>query len=111
HSHPEYELVYIEGADGTRHVGEHISTFQQSDLVLIGADIPHLNFDYGIQTEYQKVVVHLKKEFVEHHFTHAPELARIKTMFERSKKGLAFTGEQKALIGKKLFSLEDLPPF
>ncbi len=46
HFHPEYELVYIEGADGIRHVGKHRSNYQQSDLVLIGSNIPHLNFDY-----------------------------------------------------------------
>lgn len=48
HFHPELELVYIEGASGKRHVGNHISEYQESDLVLIGSNIPHLNFDYGI---------------------------------------------------------------
>jgi hypothetical protein len=24
HFHPEYELVFIDGANGTRHVGKHI---------------------------------------------------------------------------------------
>ena len=110
HSHPEYELVYIEGASGTRHVGEHMSTYSGSDLVLIGSNIPHLNFDYGVQTEYQKVVVHLKKDFVEQHFTHALELAAINRMFEQSKRGIAFSGEKLPSIGKKLFHLEFLEP-
>ncbi|MEL7220423.1 MAG: hypothetical protein AAGJ93_03830 [Bacteroidota bacterium] len=108
HSHPEYELVYIQGATGTRHVGEHISTYVGRDLVLIGSNIPHLNFDYGVQTEYQKVVVHLKKDFVEQHFTHALELASIKSMFEKSKRGLAFSGDTLSAIGEKLFGLEHL---
>ena len=111
HSHPEYELVYIEGASGTRHVGEHISSYEGSDLVLIGSNIPHLNFDYGVQEEYQKVVVHLKKNFVEQHFLHALELAAIKRLFEKSKKGIAFSGEMIPLIGKRLFNLEHLKPF
>ena len=111
HSHPEYELVYIEGTSGTRHVGDHISTYKKRDLVLIGSNIPHLNFDYGIQDDYQKVVVHLKKEFVEQHFLHALELAPIKNLFEKSKRGIAFSGEITTLIGKKLFDLEHLKPF
>lgn len=110
HSHPEYELVYITGATGTRHIGEHISTYEGSDLVLIGSDIPHLNFDYGVQTEYQKVVVHLKKDFVEQHFNNTPELTAIKMLFEKSKKGIAFSGAQTSLIGEKLFNLEHLAP-
>lgn len=111
HSHPEYELVFITGATGTRHVGDHISTFVGSDLVLIGSDIPHLNFDYGVQTEYQKAVIHFKKEFIEYHFKDTPELLSIKRMFEKSKKGIAFSGEMIPLIGEQLFSLGPLSPF
>ena len=44
HFHPEYEIVYIEAESGVRHVGEHHSTFKNSDLVFIGSNIPHLNF-------------------------------------------------------------------
>ena len=87
HFHPEYELVYITNANGTRHVGEHISTYEGSDLVLIGSNIPHLNFDYGVHSDYKKVVVHFKKEFIEHHFAQAPEMRTIKSLFEKSKKG------------------------
>ena len=72
HFHPEYELVYIEAASGTRHIGEHISTYEKNDLVLIGSNIPHLNFDYGIKTTYRKVVVHLKKDFIENHISGLP---------------------------------------
>ena len=40
HYHPEFELVYVEAAAGIRHVGQHVSSYLQSDLVLIGANIP-----------------------------------------------------------------------
>lgn len=111
HFHPEYELVYIEAAKGTRHIGEHISTYKESDLVFIGSNIPHLNFDYGVKTEYQKVVVHLKKDFIETHFHGVPELSLITQLFEKSKYGLAFSGEVKKLIGEKLFHFEHLNDF
>ena len=73
HYHPEYEIVYIEGANGTRHVGEHISRYEGSDLVFIGPNSPHLNFDYGVKTDHHKVVVQLKENFVGEHFWQAPE--------------------------------------
>lgn len=111
HFHPEYELVYIKAARGPRHVGEHISTYEESDLVLIGSNIPHLNFDYGVKTAYQEVVVHLKKEFVESHFQTIPELYPISDLFEKSKYGLVFKGETKKLVGEKLFQLEHLNSF
>ena len=110
HFHPEYELVYIEGATGTRYIGEHNHTYQGSDLVLIGSNIPHLNFDYGVKTDYRKVVVHLKKELVESHFNETPELLLINTLFRKSSHGLAFEGEIKKEVGKELFKLESLPP-
>lgn len=110
HFHPEYELVYIENADATRHVGNHISTYKGNDLVLIGSNIPHLNFDYGVKTDYRKVVVHLKKELVEANFYGTPEMSLINTMFQKSKHGLAFQGKLKKELGEKLFALAGLDP-
>lgn len=111
HFHPEYELVYIEAATGTRHIGEHISTYVESDLVLIGSNIPHLNLDYGIKTAYRKVVVHLRKDFIESQFDGTPELNPILQLFEKSKYGIAFGGEIKKQIGEKLFQFEHVDAF
>ena len=111
HFHPEYELVYIEATQGTRHIGDHISTYEKSDLTLIGSNIPHLNFDYGIKTDYQKVVVHFKKDFFEAHIQSTPELSSLAKLFEQSKHGIAFGVKIKADVGKKLFQLEKLKPF
>jgi AraC-like DNA-binding protein len=111
HFHPEYELVYIEGATATRHVGDHISTYEGSDLVLIGANIPHLNFDYGVSTEYRKVVAHLNKDFIEKHIKETPELSFIADLFEKSKYGIAFKGAIRQRIGKQLIGLKNLNPF
>ena len=111
HFHPEYELVYIESAAGPRHIGEHVSTYVESDLVLIGSNIPHLNFDYGVKTDYRKVVVHIKKEFIDMHFRSVPELSAINQLFEKSKYGLAFNDAKKKQNGEKLFQLEKLNSF
>ncbi|HMC56218.1 MAG: AraC family transcriptional regulator [Gemmatimonadetes bacterium] len=111
HYHPEYEIVYIEGASGTRHVGDHISRYQGSDLVFIGPNIPHLNFDYGVRTEYRKVVVQLNADFLGADLWQAPELAAIADLFSRARSGLSFYGETKAEVGRDLARLADLPPF
>lgn len=77
HYHPEYEIVFITGANGTRHVGNHISHYEGSDLVFIGPNIPHLNFDYGVKTDHRKVVVQLKESFLGTLLTQAPEFVAI----------------------------------
>lgn len=111
HFHPEYELVFIEGASGTRHVGEHISRYEGSDLVLIGSNIPHLNFDYGIKTDYQKTVLHIHPDFLSGAFHKTPELSGIHLLFEQSAYGIAFGGDTKVQAGKLLKRLHLMPPF
>lgn len=111
HFHPEYELVYIEGANGTRHVGDHISKYEGSDLVLIGSNIPHLNFDYGLRVDYQKVVLHIQPSFKKKVLSEVPELSTILQLFEKSQYGIAFPAETKAIVGERLKKFHQLPPF
>lgn len=111
HFHPEYELVFIDGANGTRHVGEHISRFEESDLVFIGPNIPHLNFDYGVKTFYEKIVVHINPGFLVQALQNTPELEGVRQLFDISRHGVAFGTETKALIGNRLKKLHTLNHF
>lgn len=111
HFHPEFELVYIEGASATRHVGNHISQFTDSDLVLIGSNIPHLNFDHGVTTSYRKEVLHVKPSFKEDFVSQFPELQSLERLLELSKYGLSFKGDTKKEIGALLKELHPLSPF
>ena len=110
HYHPEYEVVYIDHASGTRHVGTHISRYEGSDLVFIGPNVPHLNFDYGVTTDYRKVVVQLTPEFVGTALRDRPEFAEISALFDRARGGLSFHGRTKASVGRQLTRLAKLPP-
>jgi AraC-like DNA-binding protein len=111
HFHPEFELVFIEGASAKRHVGNHISQYTDSDLVLIGSNIPHLNFDHGVKTSYRKEVLHIKPSFKEEFVSQFPELRSLERLLELSKYGLAFSGSTKAEIGGILKELHLLDPF
>lgn len=111
HFHPEIELVYVEALSGIRHVGRHISGYTGSDLVLIGPNIPHLNFDYGLETEYRQIVVQLKPDFLETLILPTVEFGSIRTLFERSYKGLAFYGETREMVVKRLKEVNMEHPF
>lgn len=111
HFHPELELVFIEAEEGNRHVGEHLSRFKTNDLVLIGSNIPHLNFDYGIRTTYQKTVLHIKEHFLENAFQTAPELTQFQQLFEKAKFGIAFGEKTKNLIGERFKKVHELNEF
>ncbi|GAB3168444.1 helix-turn-helix domain-containing protein [Telluribacter humicola] len=111
HFHPEYEIVYVEGASGTRHIGSHISRYEGSDLVFMGPNIPHLNFDYGVRTDCEQVIVQMKDSFLGKDFLAAPELAAVHRLFEQARHGLSFHGTTKQQAGERLKRLVTLPPF
>ncbi len=111
HFHPEYELVYIEGASGNRHVGEHFSRYEDSDLVFIGSNIPHLNFDYGVKSSYEKIVIHIKADFLQYALVSTPELLQIANLFEDAKKAVAFGSITKAMVGERIKAIHKLNYF
>jgi len=111
HYHPEYELVYVEATTGIRHVGQHVSSFMGSDLVLIGSNIPHLNFDYGLKTEYHQIVIQLKENFLSDAFNETPELQQIRQLFDKASLGLSFHGKTKVTVANKLQKMHQLNYF
>jgi AraC-like DNA-binding protein len=111
HYHPNYELVFVEASAGIRHVGQHVSSYIESDLVLIGPNIPHLNFDYGLKTEYKQIVVQLKENFLGDAFTNTPEFASLKKLFGKAEMGLSFNGTAKQIVAEKLRAMQSFPAF
>ena len=111
HYHPELELVYVRGGSGKRHVGSHLSYFQEGELVLIGPDLPHQGFTNRLSGHSCETVVHWLADCLGSNFFDVAEMAPIKRMFELSKKGLAFTGKTKLSVGTKLERLYELNHF
>jgi len=111
HYHPEIELVYVEADAGIRHVGTHISTYTQSDLVFIGGNIPHLNFDYRLRSDYHQIVIQLRADFLGEALNTSPEFAGINRLFKQAGHGIAFSGETKALVAGRLKQLSGLSSY
>jgi AraC-like DNA-binding protein len=105
HFHPELELVYINKAKGKRHIGSHLSYFNNSQLILIGASLPHSGFTDRFTTNGSETIVQFKEDFLGEHFFNIPEMKAVKTLFARAKKGILFHLEAKKTIGPKI---EDL---
>ena len=111
HFHPEYEICFVEGASGTRHIGDHISRYEGSDLVFIGPYIPHLNFDYGVRSQCEQVVVQMKEDFMGVPFLESPEMRQVKQLFAKAGGAIAFHGETKERAGSMMKRLNGLAPF
>ena len=108
HYHPEFELVYVEADAGIRHVGAHISNYTHSDLVFIGGNLPHLNFDYRLRTEYHQVVIQLRTDFLGTALGLVPEFSLISKLFKTAAYGIAFNGETKQIVAQKLKHMGNL---
>lgn len=111
HQHPEYEIVYIHKGSGKRHIGQHLSHFEEGELMFIGPNVPHLNFGYGADYEHEEIVVQLRDTFLGESFLQSPELQDVNRLFELSKKGLNFFGETRQEVANLMLTLPQLGHF
>jgi len=108
HYHPEVELTLIRKGNGMRLVGDSIEQFNDGDLMLIGANLPHMwrsDETYfrnlpGLQVE--AVAIHFKNEFWGSDFLNLPELRMIKELLAKSARGLKIVGKTKTKVAAKM---------
>lgn len=105
HFHPEVELVYVNQGQGKRHIGNHISYFNNSMLILIGANLPHNGFVDRLTANGSETIVQFKLDFLGKIFYNIPEMSNINALFKRAKKGIIFKPETKKIVGPKIESL------
>lgn len=110
HYHPEIELVYVNGGAGKRQIGSHVSYYTNGDLILIGAHLPHCGFTNEQTGNKNETVIHIKPEFLGNDFFGAPEMKKVQNVFSQAKAGIAFAGETKERIGKKIEMMENQLP-
>jgi AraC-like DNA-binding protein len=105
HFHPELELIYVNKANGKRHIGSHLSYFNNSQLILIGANLPHSGFTDRFTTNGTETIVQFKEDFLGDNFVNIPEMQQVKSLFTKAKKGILFNIEAKKEIGPKIENL------
>ena len=111
HFHPEMEIAFINGGSGKRHIGNHISYYNDGDLIFIGANLPHFGFTDGLTGNKSEVVIQAKEDFLGENFFDIPEMQAIKQLFERSKQGMVFHESVRNAIGPQIEALLDLTSF
>ncbi|OIQ30987.1 MAG: AraC family transcriptional regulator [Bacteroidetes bacterium MedPE-SWsnd-G2] len=111
HFHPEIELSYVNKGKGKRHIGNHISYFNNSQLLLIGANLPHNGFTDRFTSTGSETIIQFKEDFLGAHFFKIPEMTVINRLLERAKKGVLFNVETKRTVGPKIQELNSLTGF
>ncbi|MCZ4245162.1 AraC family transcriptional regulator [Pedobacter punctiformis] len=111
HYHPEYELVCVFEGAGTRHVGSHLSVYEDGDLVFIGSNVPHSGFGLNARDPHEEIVIQIKPEVLDGLLRCFPEMKNISGLLERSKHGIKFNGPVKTEIKKMLINMKEMKPF
>lgn len=111
HFHPELELVYVNKGQGKTHIGTHLSYFSNSQLILIGSNLPHNGFTDRLTANGTETTVQFKSSFLGVDFVNIPEMSLIVSLFDRAKKGIRFKTEAKKVVGPKIDKLLDYEGF
>ena len=108
HVHPEIELVYVNKGKGKTHIGNHLSYFNNSQLILIGSNLPHNGFTDRLTAKGKETLIQFKPDFLGEVFLNIPEMIHLNSLFERAKKGIRYKPETKKIVGPKI---EKLPKY
>jgi AraC-like DNA-binding protein len=108
HYHAEVELIHFKKGQGTQFIGDSIKQFHAGDVVLVGSNLPHYwRFDEAYFEEESKVnadvrVAHFCENFWGNQFLELPENLHIKTLLEKSKRGIQITGKTRQKVADLL---------
>jgi AraC-like DNA-binding protein len=107
HYHEELELNLIINAKGARRiVGDHIDTIDDMELVLVGPNVYHAWFTHQCQSEeIREVTIQWHKDLFEDKLLRRNQLSFIRSMMERSQKGILFSRETIAALAPRILSL------
>lgn len=117
HFHPEIEILLVIKSTGTSYIGDNISRFNEGEISIIGENIPHwwksdqefIQDDSTLNTKAH--VIQFRKEIFDSNFINIPEMTAIKSLLDRSQRGIQFTGKTRERLEKKIkkiFRLEGL---
>jgi AraC-like DNA-binding protein len=112
HFHPEYELTCILNSKGMRYVGDSVQQFEEEDLVLVGANLPHCwknTGDYqGLSTA---LVIQWREDILGEGWLQKKEFINIQQLLKQAARGLKFSHEVNVQLKDTLMSIVDQPPF
>lgn len=113
HFHEEFELNFIENAKGAKRiVGDNIETIDNMELVLVGSNIPHGWFTHECQSEnVHEVTIQFHRDLFDEKFLNRNQMSFIRSMLERSFRGISFAPETIKSIKPRLLELSQMSGF
>jgi len=107
HFHQEFELNFILNAPGAkRMIGDHIGEITDLELVLVGPNLQHGWFTHKCTcAEIREVTIQFHRNLFDEKFLQRNQMSFIRTMFERSGRGILFSEETARMIMPRIIGL------
>jgi AraC-like DNA-binding protein len=104
HFHPEYQLTLAIKSSGHRVVGDNIGTLVDGDIVLIGANLPHVwHQDPGAKgREVEAIIVRFDDSFLGRDFFALPEVEPVRRLLQRAARGLVVSGTTRLIVAEHM---------
>ena len=107
HYHEEYELNFIQNAKfAKRVVGDHIEEIDAMELVLIGSNLQHAWFTHHCKSNViNEITIQFHKDLFDEKFLRRNQLSFIRTMLERSSRGILFSNATIQQLAPRIINL------
>ncbi|KIC94133.1 helix-turn-helix domain-containing protein [Flavihumibacter solisilvae] len=107
HFHEEFELNFILNASGARRVvGDHMEEIGDIELVLVGSNLQHGWFTHKcVNKEIKEVTIQFHKDLLDEKMLRRNQLSFVRTMLERSLRGILFSAETTQSLAPRLLNL------
>ena len=113
HTHEEFELNFIMNAKGAKRIiGDHSDVINDLELVLVGSNLPHAWFTHQCQSkEITEVTIQFHRNLFDEKFLKRNQLSFVRTLLERSAKGIVFSAETAEALKSRFLNLHQKSGF
>ncbi|THU40058.1 helix-turn-helix transcriptional regulator [Niastella caeni] len=113
HYHEEFELNFIQNAkNAKRVVGDHIEEIDELELVLVGSNLQHAWFTHHCKSnEIREITIQFHKDLFDEKLLRRNQLSFIRTMLEKSLRGILFSKETTQQLAPRIMDLNQKQGF
>lgn len=117
HFHEEYELNFILNGKGVKRVvGDHQEMIDNTELVLVGSNLPHgwltHKFDHSnTNVKIEEITIQFHRDLFDEKFLRRNQLYFIRELLDKSSKGISFSKETTQKLAPKFHSLSQKKGF
>jgi AraC-like DNA-binding protein len=108
HFHEEFELNFVQNAAGAKRVvGDNIEEIGNSELVLVGSNLQHGWFTHKCKSKIiTEITIQFHRDLFDEKFLHRNQMSFIRSLLERSLRGVLFSEATTLSIMPRLMQLQ-----